>query len=192
MKFVSVVTILFLRNYHSSFLTLHGEKFMAIFTTLTVIIWFSTGTLGIFATLVYVFTICVVIYDILSMAEITTLSTSILFCNLYYILLWISPRSVVKIGKFARRTWVNFTQQYGKNCQRCHTNNFTMLYGNYCYIFIENSPQKFSPCRIFRNVENCSSYKPFFITSLREKRIFFQNVDIFSKIKIFGNDYVYL
>ena len=23
---------------------------------------------------------------------------------------------------------------------------FTMLYGNYCYIFIENFPQKFSPC----------------------------------------------
>ena len=31
---------------------LHGENFMTIFTTLSVIIWFSTGTLGIFATLV--------------------------------------------------------------------------------------------------------------------------------------------
>ena len=30
---------------------------MAIFTTLSVVIWFSTGTLGIFATLIYVFTI---------------------------------------------------------------------------------------------------------------------------------------
>ena len=60
---------------------------MAIFTTLSVVIWFSTGTLGIFATLVYVFTMRVVIYDILSMAIITTVSTSILFCNLYYILL---------------------------------------------------------------------------------------------------------
>ena len=62
---------------------------MAIFTTLSVVIWFSTGTLGIFATLVYVFTMRVVIhlYDILSMAIITTLSTFILFCNLYYILL---------------------------------------------------------------------------------------------------------
>ena len=29
---------------------------MAIFTTLSVVIWFSIGTLGIFATLVYVFT----------------------------------------------------------------------------------------------------------------------------------------
>ena len=28
---------------------------MAIFTTLSVVIWFSTGTLEIFATLVYVF-----------------------------------------------------------------------------------------------------------------------------------------
>ena len=44
--------------------TLHGENFMAIFTTLSVVIWFSTGTLGIFATLVYVFTMRVVIYDI--------------------------------------------------------------------------------------------------------------------------------
>ena len=58
---------------------------MAIFTTLSVVIWFSTGTLGIFTTLVYVFTMR--IYDILSMAIIPTLSTSILFCNLCYILL---------------------------------------------------------------------------------------------------------
>ena len=33
---------------------------MAIFTTLSVVICFSTGTLGIFATLVYVFTMRVV------------------------------------------------------------------------------------------------------------------------------------
>ena len=71
---------------------------MVIFTTLSVVNWFSTGTLGIFATLVYVFTMRVVIYDILRMAIITTLSTSILFCNWYYILLWISLRSVVKIA----------------------------------------------------------------------------------------------
>ena len=43
---------------------------MAIFTTLSVEIWFSTGTLRIFATLVYVFTMRMVIYDILSMAII--------------------------------------------------------------------------------------------------------------------------
>ena len=60
---------------------------MATFTTLRVVIWFSTGTLEIFATLVYVFTMPVVIYDIRSMAIITTLSTSILICNLYYIIL---------------------------------------------------------------------------------------------------------
>ena len=112
---------------------------------------------------VYVLTMRVVIYDILSMAIIPTLSTSILFCNLGYILLWISPRTKKKklihcvviftilygnyyllhgelklicIGKFAQRTWVNFTQQYGKNRQRCQQNKFTMLYRNYCYIFI--------------------------------------------------------
>ena len=60
---------------------------MAIFTILSVVIRFSTGTLGIFATLVYVFTMHVVIYDTLSIAIIITLSTSILFSNLYYILL---------------------------------------------------------------------------------------------------------
>ena len=59
---------------------------MAMFTRLSVVIWFSTGTLGIFATLVYVFTMRVVIYGILSMAIIPTLSTYILFCNLCYIL----------------------------------------------------------------------------------------------------------
>ena len=60
---------------------------MAIFTTLSVVILFSMGTLGIFSTLVNVFTMRVIIYDILSMAIIITLSTSILFCNLCYILL---------------------------------------------------------------------------------------------------------
>ena len=29
---------------------------------------------------------------------------------------------------------------------------FTMLYGNYCYIFIENFPQKFSPCRMMTKI----------------------------------------
>ena len=60
---------------------------MAIFTTLSVVIWFSTGTLGIVANLAYVFTMRVVVYDILSMAIIPKLSTSILSCNLCYILL---------------------------------------------------------------------------------------------------------
>ena len=60
---------------------------MAIFTTLGVVTWFSPSTLGIFATLVYVFTMRVVIYDILSMTIIHTLPTSILFCNLCCILL---------------------------------------------------------------------------------------------------------
>ena len=60
---------------------------MAVFTTLIVVMWLSTGTLGIFATLVYVFTMRVVIYGMVSMAIIPTLSTFILFCNLFYILL---------------------------------------------------------------------------------------------------------
>ena len=60
---------------------------MEISTILSVVIWFSTGTLRILATLVYVFTMRVVIYDILSMVIIPSLSTPILFCNLCYILL---------------------------------------------------------------------------------------------------------
>ena len=60
---------------------------MAIVTTLSVVIWFFTGTLGIFATLVYVLTMRVGICDILSMGIIPTLSTSILYCNLCYIIL---------------------------------------------------------------------------------------------------------
>ena len=70
---------------------------MAIFTTLGVVIWFSTSTLEIFAILVYVFTMRVVMYDILSMAIIPTLSTTILFCNLCYVHI------------------VNFTTQCGEN-----------------------------------------------------------------------------
>ena len=31
---------------------------------------------------------------------------------------------LIYIGEFARRNWVNFTQQYGKNCQRCQQNKF--------------------------------------------------------------------
>ena len=60
---------------------------MAIFTTLSVVIWFSTGALGIFATLVYVFTMRVVIYDTLSMAIIPTLSNSVycfVICAIHY------------------------------------------------------------------------------------------------------------
>ena len=60
---------------------------MAIFTTFSFVISFSTDTLGIFATLVYIFTMRAGICDILGMAIIPTLSTSILFFNLCYILL---------------------------------------------------------------------------------------------------------
>ena len=46
-------------------------------TYISVVIWFSTGTLGTFAILAYVFTMRVVIYDILSIAIIPTQSTSL-------------------------------------------------------------------------------------------------------------------
>ena len=93
-KIVNMIHQLNMESYGK----LHGENFTAIFTTLSVVIWFSTGTLGIFATLVSVVTMRVVIYDVLSMAKIPTLLTSILFCNFCYMLLWILLRSVVKIA----------------------------------------------------------------------------------------------
>ena len=36
----------------------------------------------------------------------------------------------------------------GKIAKGVNKINFTMLYGNYCYIFIKNFPQKFSPCSV--------------------------------------------
>ena len=61
--------------------------------------------MGIFASLVYVFTMRV--YDILSRAIIPTLSTSILFCNLCY-------------------TIVNFTTQWVEN-RHTDIENFVTL-----------------------------------------------------------------
>ena len=89
---------------------------MAIFAILSVVIWFSTSTLGIFATLVYVFTMRVVIYDILSMPIIPTLSTSILFCNL-----WKSPYGYSKLCN------INTHEKKLIHCVAI----FTILYGNY-------------------------------------------------------------
>ena len=60
---------------------------------------------------------------------------------------------LICMGKFARRTFVNSAQQYGKNRQKCQQNKFTMLYGNYCYIFIKNFPQKISPCRLLLKIK---------------------------------------
>ena len=55
---------------------------------------------------------------------------------------------------------MNFTQQYRKNRQRCQQN--TMLYGNYCYIFIENFPQRFSVQTYSRKFQNVlESFKMF-------------------------------
>ena len=37
---------------------------------------------------------------------------------------------------------------------KCLTHGLSMLYGNYCYIFIENLLQKFSPCGMYKNIVN--------------------------------------
>ena len=47
---------------------------------------------------------------------------------------------LICIGKFARRT--NSMGKIAKGVNKIH---FTMLYGNYCYIFIDNFPKKFFP-----------------------------------------------
>ena len=80
---------------------------MEFFTTLSVVNWFSTGTLGILATLVYVFTMRVVIYDILSMAKIPTLSTTILFYNLCHILLLFVPYGYSKLWNINTQKKIN-------------------------------------------------------------------------------------
>ena len=41
----------------------------------------------------------------------------------------------------------------GKTAKGVNKINFTMLYGNYCYIIIENFPKKFSPCSSQRKQE---------------------------------------
>ena len=58
---------------------------MAIFTILNVVIWFSTSTLGIFATLVSVITMRMGIHDTLDITIIPTLWISTLFRYLRYV-----------------------------------------------------------------------------------------------------------
>ena len=59
MQFLKILEIFYYsKRPFTTLRFIHEDNFMAIFTTLSVVIWFSTGTLGIFATLVYVFTMC--------------------------------------------------------------------------------------------------------------------------------------
>ena len=49
---------------------------------------------------------------------------------------------LICIGKFARRTWVNFTQQYGKNRQRCQQNAFYYAIWQLLLYFYREFPSK--------------------------------------------------
>ena len=49
---------------------------------------------------------------------------------------------LICIGKFARRTWVNFTQQYGKNRQRCQQNIFYYAVWQLLLYFYREFPSK--------------------------------------------------
>ena len=49
---------------------------------------------------------------------------------------------LICIGKFARRIWVNFTQQYGKNRQRCQQNAFYYAVWQLLLYFYREFPSK--------------------------------------------------
>ena len=49
---------------------------------------------------------------------------------------------LICIGKFARRTWVNFTQQYGKKRQRCQENKFYYPVWQLLLYFYREFPSK--------------------------------------------------
>ena len=49
---------------------------------------------------------------------------------------------VICIGKFARRTWVNFTHQYGKNRQRCQQDPFYCAVWQLLLYFYREFPSK--------------------------------------------------
>ena len=57
--------------------------------------------------------------------------------------------------------------------------HFTMLYGNYCYIFIENFPKKFSPCAM--TLPNYYDFKTF-LTKLDD--LFYNRCRIFLFCKL--------
>ena len=76
---------------------------------------------------------------------------------------------LICIGKFARRTWVNFIQQYGKNRQRCQQNKFYYAVWQLLLYFYREFPSKIlsvwttifdSLC--IKNFQNggCSSHLP--------------------------------
>ena len=49
---------------------------------------------------------------------------------------------LICIEKFARRTWVNFTQQYGKNRQRCQQNKFYYAVWQLLLYFFREYPSR--------------------------------------------------
>ena len=49
---------------------------------------------------------------------------------------------LIYIGKFARRTWVNFTQQYGKNHERSQQNTFHYAVWQLLLYFYREFPSK--------------------------------------------------
>ena len=69
---------------------------------------------------------------------------------------------LICIGKFARRTWVNFTQQYGKNRQRCQQNTYYYAVWQLLLYFYREFPLKNSLRAESKFVIRNSSYRAFY------------------------------
>ena len=61
------------------------------------------------------------------------------------------------------REWISLNSM-GKIAKDVNKINFTMLYGNYCYIIIEKFPIKFSPCTVSFNPQGTHYKKVTFRT----------------------------
>ena len=92
---------------------------------------------------------------------------TILYGNYY------PPHGVFKlicIGKFAKRTWVNSTQQYGKNRQRCQQSKFYYAVWQLLLYYYREFPSK------ILSVYKIRSFSPFSAKFLKENYPHFSTI----------------
>ena len=113
------------------------------------------------------------LYGYSNLCNINTHTQKLIHCVAIFTILYgnyYPPHGEFKlicIGKFARRTWVNFTQQYGKNRQRCQQNTFYYAVWQLLLYFYREFPSKIlavfslGNCFIFRtdNFSNFPNWK---------------------------------
>ena len=80
---------------------------------------------------------------------------------------------VISIGKFARRTWVNFIEQYGKHRQRCQQNKFHCAVWQLLLYYYREFPSKiFSVYYVKKctekNLNKLEQSSDFWISNLRK------------------------